>query len=100
MDAGHNGGLPYFQWQGDGVRLADYSSGAARIYCGAAVQDVAVWAASYDESGRMLDVSMARPGLEAGMNTVFLPLEDTGAEIRVFLLQDGTWEPLAAALRR
>ena len=100
MDAGHNGGLPYFQWQGDGLLLMDYSSGAAQIYCGATVRDVAVLAASYDANGKMLDVSMARPGLGAGMNTVDLPLEDTGAEIRVFLLRDGTWEPLAAALRQ
>ncbi len=59
-----------------------------------------VCAASYDADGKMLTVNMVQADLKKGMNQIYLPLAQTGAEVRVFLLRDGNWKPLAPSLRQ
>ena len=98
MAENQNGGLPYFAWLTESYQLLSYTNGAARVYCRMAGEKLLVCAASYDESGRLLSTAAVQADLENGVTSVPLPLEQEGAEIRVFLLRSTNLRPVALPL--
>lgn len=94
MDPGQNDGMPYFQWQTGGLRILGYSGNTAQVYSGGYVENITLLAASYDESGRMLESACVEGDLNSGVNQVYLPLTQKGTQVKVFLLESGTLKPL------
>lgn len=98
MAENQNGGLPYFAWLTENYQILSYTNGAARVYSRMAGEKLLVCAASYDESGKLLSAATVQTDLENGVTSVPLPLEQEGAEIRVFLLRSTNLRPVALPL--
>lgn len=98
LAAEQNDGLPYFTWLTEHYQLLSYSAGVAQVYSRMAGEKLLVCAASYDENGRMLSRAAVGTDLKNGVTSVPLPLEQEGAEIRVFLLRSTNLRPVAMPL--
>lgn len=99
-DEAWNDGLPYLRFLGERFQVGGYENGTARVYSRMSATETLLCAAAYDTDGRMCSFRTVRTDLESGWNTVSIPLAQTGAEVRVFLLRDGNWKPLAPSLRQ
>lgn len=89
-----NNGLPYFTWIKDGYQIRSYDGKEVEVYSRLAGGNVLLCAASYDESGRMLSTAAVQTDLVSGDNTISLPLEQMGAETKVFLWRAANLKPL------
>lgn len=92
---GENGGLPYFSWLTEGYQILSYTGGTARIYSRMAGEKLLICAASYDENGRMLSTASVQTDLTGGVNVISLPLEQEGAQTRLFLWHSTNLRPVA-----
>ena len=89
-----NNGLPYFIWIKDGYQIRSYDGREVEVYSRLAGGNVLLCAASYDGSGRMLSATAVQTDLASGVNTISLPLEQEGAETKVFLWRAANLKPL------
>ena len=89
-----NNALPYFIWIKDGYQIRSYDGREVEVYSRLAGGNVLLCAASYDGSGRMLSATAVQTDLASGVNTISLPLEQEGAETKVFLWRAANLKPL------
>lgn len=89
-----NNGLPYFTWIKDGYQIRSYDGKEVEVYSRLAGGNVLLCAASYDEDGRMVSTAAVQTDLVSGDNTISLPLEQVGAETKVYLWRAANLKPL------